>query len=320
MVRDLLSHSFPKPSLWCEAAAALLGLILALLLLGTVAPASLALGFSDVPAGHPFATAIDDLSSRGIITGFDDGSFRPSAPVTRQQFAKMVVGALYLPASTADICPFPDVISSRGADLYPDHFVAVAAANEITEGYGDGMFRPYTNISRAHVITMVVRALKSLDPYALQPDPAATVLPGEWGGLLGEHRDNASLAYGNGLLEGLDCWGVARDPLVPMPRGEVAQVLHGMKRLLPGGPEFRSSIQELDDTIKANMLRSGSWKPGVPTSFAELRLIARELLGIRRQGAHGAIGGQQGLGGRSLRRVPQDLRGPLSHPEHEPHR
>ncbi len=253
------------------AARALFGLILTLLL--ALAFSGAALGFTDVPAGHRFAPAIDDLSSRGIILGFADGSFRPDASVTRQQFAKMIVGALYLPAGTGDSCPFPDVISSRGADLYPDHFVAVAAANQITEGYADGLFRPYTNISRAHVITMVVRALKGLDPDSLRPGPAVAILPGEWNDLVGEHRENARLAYSSGLLDGLDCWGIARDPLAPMPRGEVAQVLYRMKGLLPEGPEFVSSIRGIDDALKADMLRSGSWKPGVPTSFAELRLI-----------------------------------------------
>jgi len=247
--------------------------VMILVLFLTLTASGAALGFSDVPAAHRFAAAIDDLSARGIITGFDDGSFRPDAPVTRQQFAKMIVGALYLPASTADVCPFPDVVSSRGADLYPDHLVAVAAANRITEGYDDGTFRPYRSIIRAQVITMVVRALDGLDPQALEPDPATLDLPGEWEELSGEHLDNARLAYHNGLLDGLDYWGAARDPLAPMPRGEVAQVLHNIKERLPQLPEFQSSICEIDDSLKAEMIRSGSWKPGVPISFEELRLI-----------------------------------------------
>lgn len=251
----------------------ILAFLLVLTLLLTLVAAGPALAFSDIPASHSFAAAIGDLSSRGVITGFDDGTFRPDVPVTRQQFAKMIVGALYLAASTADVCPFPDVISSKGADLYPDHFVAVAAANKITEGYNDGTFRPYRSISRAQVITMVVRASEGLYPRSLEPTPATVVLPGGWGNLPGEHLGNARLAYHNGLLDGLDYWGAARDPLAPMPRGEVAQVLHNMEERLPALPEFRSSIHEIDDALKADMIRSGSWKPGVPISFDELRLI-----------------------------------------------
>ena len=162
----------------------------------------------------------------------------------------------------------------RGADLYPDHLVAVAAASGITEGYSDGTFGPYRLITRAHVVTMVVRALKALDPAALGPAPVAAVLPGGWEDLQGEHRDNARLAYHNGLLDGLDAWGVrAKNPLTPMPRGEVAQVLYNMNELLPEIPAFEWSIEQIDESLKAQMRESGSWKPGVPISFDELRLI-----------------------------------------------
>jgi murein DD-endopeptidase MepM/ murein hydrolase activator NlpD len=40
--------------------------------------------FTDVPAGHPFAGAIAWLSATGITTGWDDGTFRPGEPLSRQ--------------------------------------------------------------------------------------------------------------------------------------------------------------------------------------------------------------------------------------------
>jgi hypothetical protein len=49
-----------------------------------------------VPDTHPYKTAIADLSKRGIIAGFEDGTFRSNACVTRQQFAKMIVKTLGL--------------------------------------------------------------------------------------------------------------------------------------------------------------------------------------------------------------------------------
>ena len=58
-----------------------------------------------------------------------------------------------------------------------------------------------------------------------------------------------------------------------MPRGEVAQVLYNMKGLLPEIPAFEWSIEQIDESLKAQMQESGSWKPGAPISFDELRLI-----------------------------------------------
>ncbi|MGZ5408302.1 MAG: S-layer homology domain-containing protein, partial [Aeromicrobium sp.] len=43
----------------------------------TVAP------FSDVPISHPFCAEISWMKDAGISTGYDDGTYRPSADVTR---------------------------------------------------------------------------------------------------------------------------------------------------------------------------------------------------------------------------------------------
>ncbi len=132
-------------------------------------------GFSDIDSS-PYKTAIRSLASAGIINGFSDGTFRPNDPVTRQQFAKMIVCALGLPTTIADVCRFSDVALSPGEDLYPDHFVAVAAANGITRGYADGTFRPYDAIERIHAVTMVIRALERIYPSALEVVLAAEAL------------------------------------------------------------------------------------------------------------------------------------------------
>lgn len=239
-----------------------------------------ALAFSDVPAGDPHAAAIEDLSSRGITNGFPDGSFGPTQAVTRQQFAKMIVYALGLPATTADVCRFSDVALSRGDDLYPDHFVAVAAANGITRGYADGTFGPYNAIERVHAVTMLIRALERIYPAALDVPPQGSPFEGDWGDLYGEQRDHAALALSNGLLDGLDVSGVARDPRTPMLRGEVAQVLSNMMRLLPEVAKFQSSIQQLDDSLEASMLASGSWSAAAPVSMEELRTLRVSFWGF----------------------------------------
>ena len=128
---------------------------------GAGAPASAAdvPPFTDVSAADRYSQAIEDLARRDIITGFDDGTFRPGSPVNRQEFAKMVVLALGLPVTEADVCPFGDVESSVPPKLFPDHYVAVAAAQGITKGTGPAVFAPWRSITRAQVVTMVVRAL-----------------------------------------------------------------------------------------------------------------------------------------------------------------
>lgn len=57
--------------------------------------------FLDVPASHPFYTYIQTAYEWGLVSGYADGTFKPDAPVTRGQLAKVAVLAARLETSTA---------------------------------------------------------------------------------------------------------------------------------------------------------------------------------------------------------------------------
>ncbi len=179
--------------------------------------------FSDV-AGSPYATAIYDLAGRGIITGFDDGTFRPSASVTRQQFAKMIVKTLGYAVTGAEICPFTDVAAQSGSDaFYPSKYVAVCALRGITTGKTATRFDPASTITHQQLITMVARATGLADPPAGYTPPFGA---GQFS--LADHYANARRAAFAGLLDGLQGMGPGYDFAGPSSRGECAQVLHNV--------------------------------------------------------------------------------------------
>lgn len=69
--------------------AAVLGVV-AVAVVSSVATTALAGGggpFSDVGDDHPFADEIAFVADSGIAQGYEDGTFRPGAPVTRQAMA-----------------------------------------------------------------------------------------------------------------------------------------------------------------------------------------------------------------------------------------
>ncbi len=78
---------------WQSGTAALMALSVTV---GTVAPFVTAAPsfaqttFSDVSSNYWAANFIQQLSQRGVIAGFPDGTFRPEEAVTRAQFAAMV--------------------------------------------------------------------------------------------------------------------------------------------------------------------------------------------------------------------------------------
>ena len=142
-------------------AAGTAGLVLLVLLLAVPAlAASFTDVYSDTWDDHDYPEAVDALSDIGAITGYSDGTFHPHDVVTRQQFAKMVVITLGLPVTGDEVCPFVDVTAgiSPTDPFYPDKYVAVCAAYGITKGKTPTKFGPYSLITRAQVLSMVVRA------------------------------------------------------------------------------------------------------------------------------------------------------------------
>ncbi|MDQ5822720.1 MAG: S-layer homology domain-containing protein [Chloroflexota bacterium] len=109
--------------------------------------------FADVPGSHAFYRYVETAANLGLIGGYEDGSFKPDAPVSRAQVAKIVVKArgwdLVLPATPATLC---DVPASHWAYSY----IQVAIAHGIFTGYGDGCFRPDDFATRAQLAKVLV--------------------------------------------------------------------------------------------------------------------------------------------------------------------
>ncbi|WP_370221673.1 S-layer homology domain-containing protein [Cytobacillus sp.] len=93
------------------------------------------------------------LVDQGVISGFEDGTFRPNADVTRGQFAAFLVRALDLPPGDS---AFNDVPES--SKLYPD--VSAAKKAGLLLGTVDGYGLVNEPVTRANVAVMIDRALQ----------------------------------------------------------------------------------------------------------------------------------------------------------------
>jgi Tol biopolymer transport system component len=193
-------------------------------------PAGPAVGFTDI-ASSPYKAAIEDLAGAGIISGYNLGDhweFRLLNTLKRAQFAKMIVGSWAFPVTEQQgFAPFTDLGSDDPSDLYPHEFVGVAYQKGITKGTMATTFGPYVNITRAQLITMVVRSIRSENPEALGAPSADW--PGELPASDPTHGANIRTAEFNGLLAGISLgdWSVWADAT----RGETAQILYNMRGL-----------------------------------------------------------------------------------------
>jgi acyl-homoserine-lactone acylase len=108
--------------------------------------------FSDVTGDSERTRAINAVAAAGLVSGFEDGTFRPDATISRGQLASVVARALEL--DDLPTGPFPDVVGS----VHAGAINALAEAG-IVDGFVDGTFRPGAPISRAQVASLVDRAL-----------------------------------------------------------------------------------------------------------------------------------------------------------------
>ncbi|MBN1321428.1 MAG: S8 family serine peptidase [Thermoleophilia bacterium] len=188
----------------------------------TVGPTTTTLPrFADVnESSTPYWEEIEFLASMGIVSGSSDGLFYPKSALLRQQFAKVIVLALDYPVSTADVCPFGDVQKSAGEELYPDHYVAVAYNQGITNGTNATHFSPYRTLTRAQMITMVARAAGLVDPPAGYRPPFPN--------FSSVHYPYARAAAYAGLLDGIVGMGAGYDFLAPANRGEICALVYAL--------------------------------------------------------------------------------------------
>lgn len=111
-------------------------------------------GFTDVASGAWYNNAVSTLTRAGILDGYEDGSFRPNASITRAEFTKIAV-SFFKHVGGASANPFSDVPDSA----WYAEFVKAAAELGLIDGYEDGTFRPNAPITRAEACTIVNRTL-----------------------------------------------------------------------------------------------------------------------------------------------------------------
>lgn len=146
--------------------------------------------YPDVSAGAWYNKAVATLSRMGILSGYEDGSFRPNATVTRAEFAAMAA-RFDTEAKPVDT-PFTDLTGCWAADE-----IAKAYGKGWVNGYGDNTFRPNGPITRAEAVTLINRVLRRL------PETDKDLLPDErtwpdnpetfWGYLALQEASNSHL-------------------------------------------------------------------------------------------------------------------------------
>lgn len=106
-----------------------------------------------------YGEAVDVISQVGVIDGYTDGSFNPSATLTRGAAAKIICNLILGPTTGAslgaDAAPFKDVPVSNVFAGY----IAYCSQQGIINGYADGTFKPAGTVTGYQFMKMLLGAL-----------------------------------------------------------------------------------------------------------------------------------------------------------------
>ncbi len=113
--------------------------------------------FPDI-VGHWAEADIKKIVACGIDNGFDDGTFKPDAEITRGQAAIIASNMmLYCGIQMRKSDGFTDTVGH-----YAERFIASLKAFGVVNGYEDGLFRPDEEITRGQAAMYIANCLTVL--------------------------------------------------------------------------------------------------------------------------------------------------------------
>ena len=182
--------------------------------------------FSDVPGFEWFNEPVSTLARASVLTGYEDGTFLPNAPIKRAELATILTRLSVLEKTESEGTPanFKDLAGHWAAAN-----VRTAAANGWVTGYPDGTFRPDQYVTRAEAVTMVNRML-GRNPEVLTVTTGMNVFsdndPAEW-----YYIQIQEAANGHDYVrdaEGHEMWtSASRTPKTPKIQQKPPMLTHG---------------------------------------------------------------------------------------------
>ncbi len=116
--------------------------------------------FLDVRPEHTYSDAISAMKTKGLLRGYQDGTFKPDKTVNRAELIKMLLDVIeFSPIGKEFNQCFSDVFNQWYAP-----YVCQAKRKNWVTGYPDKSFRPDQAVTRAEGITLAARVVDLLEP------------------------------------------------------------------------------------------------------------------------------------------------------------
>ncbi|MED3804422.1 S-layer homology domain-containing protein [Lysinibacillus xylanilyticus] len=207
--------------------------------------------FKDVPSSHWAYKAITEVAKKGLVTGYSDGTYKPSAQVTRAEFATFL--SRVFDSKDRTTAKFTDVSSHWAIDAIQEGLaVGFIQASDFT----NNKFEPNKPMTRGEMSRWLANGLASANPeYAKAIEEMAnsslTLIPiPEFykGGVNKKDLPYIGVMLGTGLLSGYEDF--AFKPNGNTTRAEVATILIRFMDAMKKSPKDFTGLEELREVAK----------------------------------------------------------------------
>ena len=212
--------------------------------------------FSDI-SGHMYEDSVIYLQDRSIVQWYSDGTFGVDRTVTRAEMMKIVLEGKEYDNS---LSTWSSVNRSQYQSCFDDvaqqwyaEYICYAASHNMVRGIGNNLFWPDRTISVAEWLKIAINAFGGMWVV-------------EWNGTWW-FQPFVQRAHQQWLLS-----KYALDPMSPMPRGQMAMLVHWLMLMRDGVVEVRH------DSIPLTSSACGQPNPSTPPSLWTVNGVQRTAI------------------------------------------
>jgi len=218
-------------------------LIIILVLVATSEAVAANADFTDI-GDHWSEKAVLLSSSRGMVNGYPDGSFKPDSKITRAETVHFLINALQLDEQRLVL----DEVASPFNDVPGFHWAKsdLLLAREIglVTGYGDGDFKAAESLTRQELAAMLIRALEFLGDTDKQTVPLNFI---DQAGIEPWARNYVARAVAKGLINGYPDGSLK--PLGFTTRAEAAVVAQRFMQYTGTAFDYTGTVKEINENL-----------------------------------------------------------------------
>ncbi len=263
--------------------------------------------YTDVPDHHAYYDGIFYMTQAGWVSGYEDGTFKPTNEVSRVEALKMILASTKV--DSLEVSSVALNFSDTSEETWYSESLEQAMGLGIISGYPDGSFKPEGSINRAEALKMLILANDRQVPtveeehwysvylaYAtlhalLTPDenedylPAQTLTRGELADLIYRFKQKpytSEVEYGIASYYGYSFDGRNTASGTPLD----AEGFMAAHKTLPFGTVVRITRLDTLQTVEVTIVDRGPYTEGyiidiTPAAFEQIASLPTGIVKVR---------------------------------------